>query len=132
LITGGMLMQIDQIANAISNRYMDSLFGVTELAYELNMSESNLREIVCMNFGMSPQKLIETVRLEKTIKLISIDSKQYSIAKIVGYASTRSFRRAFQKRIGMSPSKYKNILFNNNQQTYKIVQDTILGLWNNV
>ena len=124
-------MHIEKIVNAISNRYIDRLFGVTELAYELNSSESNLREIVCMNFGMSPQKLIETIRLEKTIKLIATDSKQYSIAKTVGYSSTRSLRRAFQKRIGMSPSMYKNILFNNNQQTYEFIQETILGLWNN-
>jgi AraC-like DNA-binding protein len=122
-------MELYRIIRAIVSNYDNSLFGVNELAEQLRISQSYLRELTCMNFGMCPHKLIETIRLEKTIELLTQNAKQYRIAKRVGYASTRSFRRAFQKRLGISPGIFKHMVLNNSYNKDNYIRQIKSELW---
>lgn len=52
--------------------------------------------------------VIENRRMEKACKLIkNTDMKISDIAQEVGYSSDISFRRAFKKKMGMSPIEWK-------------------------
>lgn len=82
------------------------------LANKFNVGQTHFREIVHSNFIMSPQQLIETIRLEEGSKLVSNGVKIYEVAIKVGYSHTKSFRRAFKRRFGFSPNQFKQKLKN--------------------
>jgi len=119
-----------KIEAAIRLKYRDRNFCVEMLAQELVISKSHLREFVCINYLMSPQKLIETIRLEHAIELLARDEKIYIVASKAGYCNIRSFRRAFLSRLGIIPSKYRLIL-QQNENKDDIMNISIKNLWNN-
>ena len=101
-----MLNAID-IEKKIRERYNDANFTVEKLAEELHISESYLREIIYINFFMSPQRLIETIRIQKALECLLKDEKVYITAGKIGYSNIRSFRRAFSKRLGLTPCSFR-------------------------
>ena len=103
-----MKIQKSDIEYIILQHFFDQNFNVERLAEYLNISISYLREIVCFQYGICPQKLIEKFRLEKSIHYINNQNKLYIVARNVGYANMRSFRRAFIKTFGLCPSKFRN------------------------
>ncbi len=63
---------------------------------------------------MCPQKVIEFFRLKEAVNLLSsTEYPIYHISKIVGYSNYKTFRSAFKKNLGCTPSEYRNISFNN-------------------
>jgi AraC-like DNA-binding protein len=73
--------------------------------------------------------LIETFRLEKAIDLIGEGEKIYLIADKVGYGSYLSFRFAFNKRVGISPHKFKESLDNKLNESNELINKTKKKLW---
>jgi len=99
---------IERIMEIIRTRFSDYRLTVDELATEAKISVSHLRELTCDALGRPPQWLIETVRLEEALKMIAeTNGNLYAICKNVGYASQKAFRKAFRKRIGITPSIYR-------------------------
>ena len=122
----------DFLEKMIEENYTNSEFNVDSMSRMLGISKAYLREIIGMQHGLSPQKLIEGFRLEKSLKLIEKDLTEYQIAKAVGYSSPRSYRRAFKLRFGILPSIYKEII---NSQIYCISEykhELLEKLWSYV
>ena len=109
----------------IEENYSNCNFNVDSMARMLGISKAYLREIIGMQQGLSPQKLIEGFRLEKSLKLIEKDLTEYQIAKAVGYSSPRSYRRAFKLRFGILPSIYKKILNSTSCSVSKFRQELL-------
>ena len=86
----------EPILQTIQQNYHDPQFNATALGDMLQRSVSYLCEQAYSHYGMSLHQLIETVRLENAILLISTDGNKIErVRKQVGYAYTKTFRRAF-------------------------------------
>ena len=59
-------------------------------------------------FGMPPASFLEQLRLDEArIRLGAPHQTVDSVAASVGYASADSFRRAFERRFGVAPSRFR-------------------------
>jgi AraC family transcriptional regulator len=95
----------NDIDGIIQANYAKQSFNVEKLAETLGVSGAYLREFICFEYGICPHKLIENVRLEKSISYL-YKEKVYIVARKIGYSNTRSFRRAFKKKFGMCPGNF--------------------------
>nr|WP_315133000.1 helix-turn-helix transcriptional regulator [uncultured Flavobacterium sp.] len=88
----------------------DQNLSVESLSEIMNMSRSTLYRKIKDISDLSPNELINIVRLKKAAELLlNEDYKMYEIAEMVGYKSQTSFGRNFQKHFKMSPSDYISI-----------------------
>ncbi len=100
-----------RIAVAIARRIEDGALNdssVAALAGELGISERHLRRVIQAEFGVSPNKLVETQRL-LTAKLLLTDTTMpvTDIAFASGFASLRRFNDAFKTGYRLSPSRFR-------------------------
>jgi transcriptional regulator GlxA family with amidase domain len=59
-------------------------------------------------FGSSPASFVEGLRLDEARRLLASDGASVeAIADSVGFGSADSFRRAFERRFGITPSGYR-------------------------
>ncbi len=104
--------QKQNIMERIRRRYSDYQFTVEVLAYEVGMSLSQLRERIHFDYGMSPQELIETVRLEEAVRLLfnNVHENLYELCANVGYMNLRTFLDAFKRRTGVTPTRWRSTM----------------------
>lgn len=95
------------IEKTIRQNLTDMQFCVSRLAILLDISPSYLREIVHRHFKTTPQKLIQKHRIEYAITLLSNLEKVQKVSRIVGYGTSRAFRNAFYKELGLTPREFK-------------------------
>ena len=118
------LITKSRIENEIRKNYYNDKLTVQRLANKFNVCQSHFREIVHSNFLMSPQQLIEIIRLEEGKRLLLNDLKVYEVANKVGYSNARSFRRAFKKRFVINPSQFRERLKNKYYKDVNIRKQT--------
>jgi AraC-like DNA-binding protein len=94
------------IIELVAQHRQDWRFGVEQLAMELQVSPSYLREMVIIHFHTTPRRLIESARMELALKVLRIESCVYKVSQLSGYNCVRSFRRTFRIHIGMTPSAF--------------------------
>ncbi len=82
-------------------------FGVASAAARANLSLRSAQRLA-QDHGISLQKMIDDVRME-TAKEILLDPSVdlQTLAALVGYSDDRSFRRAFKRWTGATPSQYR-------------------------
>ncbi|WP_434604237.1 AraC family transcriptional regulator [Pseudomonas sp. R1-7] len=81
---------------------------IDKIACDLNMSSRTLRRRLTEH-NLTFEALLEQVRRGRTLSLLA--NLELSIERIteeVGYSDVRSFRRAFRRWTGMSPSAFRN------------------------
>ena len=81
---------------------------IDKIASDLNMSSRTLRRRLTEH-NLTFEALLEQVRRGRTLNLLA--NPELSIERIteeVGYSDVRSFRRAFRRWTGMSPSAFRN------------------------
>ena len=67
------------------------------MSESLGISNTSLNEYFNFKFGMSGQRIVETLRLESALFLLEKNHSLYYICKKIGYLNTRTFRRVFKK-----------------------------------
>lgn len=98
---------LKKLDDEIIKNITDQNLSVESLSEIMNMSRSTLYRKIKDISNLSPNELINVVRLKKAAELLlSEDYKMYEIAEMVGYKSQTSFGRNFQKHFKMSPSDY--------------------------
>jgi len=96
------------LTQVVSANYADPVFNIAGLAGKLGVSTSFLREMIYTAFGISPQRLLETFRLEHALTALAQEGGVIdTVRRKAGYAYAKSFRRAFKKRTGMTPQECK-------------------------
>lgn len=119
-----------RIKQVVETNKNDFQFNVNRLAHEIGISYSYLYDVVNECFDMSPQQLIETVRMEEALRLIACGKKQVKIYKQLGYENIRTFREAFTKRIRMNFSTCRSRLSKKNRrEREREVERRIDKLW---
>lgn len=119
-----------KIYRIIRENRANTEFTVKCLAKDMNISYSYLYEVVYKCFDMSPQRLIETIRLEEAIHLIARGMKLIRLYKKLGYDNIRTFRQAFYKRLGINYSTCRTLIEKTNEENREnIIQQVIAVLW---
>ncbi|KIO51628.1 hybrid sensor histidine kinase/response regulator transcription factor [Flavobacterium hibernum] len=98
---------LKKLDEEILKNITDSDLSVESLAEIMNMSRSTLYRKIKDISNLSPNELINIVRLKRAAELLLNENfKIYEIAEKVGYKSQTSFGRNFQKHFSMTPSEY--------------------------
>ncbi|WP_291152014.1 hybrid sensor histidine kinase/response regulator transcription factor [Flavobacterium sp. UBA7680] len=98
---------LKKLDEEILKNITDSDLSVESLAEIMNMSRSTLYRKIKDISNLSPNELINIVRLKRAAELLLNENyKMYEIAEMVGYKSQTSFGRNFQKHFSMTPSEY--------------------------
>lgn len=98
----------EEMIGYINENYRNNLLSVSMIAQEFHMSESYFSQYFKRYMDQNFSKYLENLRINKACELIrQTDSTIEEIAETVGYTSGLSFRRAFKKVIGVTPSCYR-------------------------
>ena len=98
-----------QLNEIIDSNIQNERFGVSELAYELKMSRSNLHRKIKAATGESVSQYLKKVRLNKAVELLKEQSYTISeVAFAVGFGSVNYFSKCFKDNFGYPPSEVEN------------------------
>ena len=101
---------VKDILEFIDKNYSDPCISLSMLAEKFNLSESYFSVIFKKQTGINYINYLSSKRLEKAYEILNENDTitMEEIAKITGYNSSHSFRRAFKKRYGINPVDYRN------------------------
>ena len=113
---GKDIILINHIAEYIEQSYANPLLNLSQMAQDFGMTENFLYYFFRTRMQKSFAQYLEDKRLEKAQALITEDTKASLtvLAERCGYANTQTFRRAFKKRYGLTPSEFKRQVFTAN------------------
>lgn len=100
---------VARLNKIIEKNISNAEFSVDVLAEELNISRSGLFAKVKSLVDMTPNELIQLIRLKKAAQLLS--EKEFRINEIcyqVGFNNPSYFSKCFQKQFGMLPKDFHN------------------------
>ena len=92
----------------INSHYMDDV-SVAEISDSLGINRKYLARIFKEQYGTSVQQFLISKRLHEAKKLLSRGFNVEESARMVGYSDPFAFSKAFKKKYGVSPIKYKNV-----------------------
>ena len=100
----------DRLANVavwIVNHLGEDL-SVERLAEKVNVSTRHFNRLFKNSFGNTPADFVEKLRLGEARRLLGERGSRIEAAGLaVGFASGDSFRRAFERRFGLTPAAYR-------------------------
>jgi transcriptional regulator GlxA family with amidase domain len=99
--------RLADVAAWIANNLTEDL-SVEHLAQKANVCPRHFTRLFRQSFGGSPADFVEKLRLGEARRLLGERaSRVEQVAEAVGFGSTDAFRRAFERRLGLSPSQYR-------------------------
>lgn len=99
------------ILEYINEHFSSSALSVTELTQMAGVSDTYLRKLFVAEYGMTPQKYINHLRLTAATELLQ--SGYYSISEIAsrcGFNNINYFSAFIKKETGLSPLSYRKHL----------------------
>lgn len=82
--------------------------AVPLLAHRARMSVRNFSRVFRKRLGFSPAEYVERVRVDAAKQLLETsDHGVDGVARAVGFGTPEALRRAFARRVGVSPSEYR-------------------------
>ena len=109
--TGDNEAFLNRLNSFIVEHLADTGLNVDMLAQLMNMSRPTLyRRIKCISH-LSPNELVNTIRLNKAAELLSSGNKKVrEIAKLVGFHSRSNFGKAFIRHFSVAPLEYRKTI----------------------
>jgi AraC-like DNA-binding protein len=98
-----------ELERIIGEQYPNVNFNLAMLAENMNTPEQRLYKEFKLYFGVTFSDYLENVRIQKAGELLKEGIAVKEVAVQVGYGSDYSFRRAFKRCTGMTPSTYIKI-----------------------
>jgi transcriptional regulator GlxA family with amidase domain len=72
------------------------------------MSVRNFSRVFRKRLGVPPAEYVECVRIDAAKRLLeNSDSSVESVASAAGFGTPEALRRAFARRVGVSPREYR-------------------------
>lgn len=95
----------------IEKNISDPDLSVESLAYELNMSRSQLFRKIRDLFDLAPGEIIRIERLKKSRKLLAeMNHNVNEVAELTGFKSTSYYITAFKRHFGQTPNEFRTSL----------------------
>ena len=89
-------------------QHLNDDLSVEALAERVNMGARHFSRVFTTTFGTTPARYVEAVRLDAAReRLTSTGRTIEAVGTSVGFASPDVFRRAFERRFGVSPTTYR-------------------------
>jgi transcriptional regulator GlxA family with amidase domain len=89
--------------------HLDLDLSVEALAARANLSPRHFSRRFAAVFGCAPARYVEDLRMSEARRMLSQDGASIQrVAAAVGFADPDVFRRAFERRFGVSPSDYRD------------------------
>ena len=99
---------IHRIMNYIDQEYANANLGLGMIATNFNISEGYVSSLFKEQAGINFTEYVENQRINKACELLkTTDLNINDISEKVGYNSVQSFRRAFKRLHGFSPSELR-------------------------
>ncbi|MFD0712876.1 response regulator [Paenibacillus sp. GCM10027626] len=99
---------VETVKRYIDARYAEAI-SLDTLAREVFVSPVYLSFLFKQVKGMNVTDYLTQVRLDRAKELLRGASvKTYEIARLVGYQDEKYFSRLFKKKVGMTPSEFRN------------------------
>jgi transcriptional regulator GlxA family with amidase domain len=88
--------------------HLDADLSVSALAKQASMSERSFTRAFRREVGQSPAAYVEALRIEHARALLEDGAPSLeAVAQAAGFASAEVLRRAFHRRVGVSPGDYR-------------------------
>ncbi len=88
--------------------HLDADLSVPALARRAHMSERHFARAFAAQCGATPAAYVERVRVERARLLLeTTDASVEDVARRSGFGSPETLRRAFGRRLGVSPADYR-------------------------
>ena len=101
--------QLESINEIIEQNFSNSELSVDFLAEELCISRSGLFAKIKTLANVTPNELIQIVRLKKAAALLSENKYRINeICYMVGFNNPSYFAKCFQKQFGIKPGEFVN------------------------
>jgi AraC-like DNA-binding protein len=100
----------DELVGFINSHYDNSSLTLHNVAEEFNMSENSIHSFFKKYLNTTFPRYLENVRIRNACHLLMDEVNVNVIAAKVGYVSPHSFRRAFKRVKGVTPTLYKTIM----------------------
>ena len=104
--TTGWPPLIQEAVRIIRARY-GSLYGVEELADELQVTKSHLVRSFHAALGMTPGRYLTETRIEAARQLLARGHSLEIVATLCGFSGANYLCKVFKKETGMSPAQYR-------------------------
>lgn len=106
--------QASEIDNLLKERVEEEFFAdaditLTSVSEELGVSSHQLSSFLNNYYGQNFNDYINTFRIEKAKKLL-LKERERTVLEIgfqVGFNTSSTFYKAFQRKVGMAPGKYR-------------------------
>ena len=99
--------RLANVASWITNNLMGDL-SLECLAEKANVCPRHFSRLFRRSFGRSPGDFVEKLRVDEARRLLDERGGNVKqVASAVGFASADAFRRAFERRLGLSPVQYR-------------------------
>lgn len=98
-----------RLEEKINQEYSCQDFNLAALSDWVGVSEKKLYRDFKKMFGISFSSHLEMIRLRRAQELLQDGKAVQEVALLVGYSSDYSFRRAFKRVMGISPSEYQKL-----------------------
>ena len=99
----------NKIMDVIRMEYVQEGFNLTALSERIHISEQKLYRDFKKLFGVSFAAYLEMQRIRFAEEKLKQGEHVQDVAENVGYNSDYSFRRAFKRVIGVTPSEYQKM-----------------------
>jgi two-component system, response regulator YesN len=100
---------VEQVMSCIAEMYSDPDLNLYRVAEKVERPEKYISNLFKEVTGMNLSDHLENVRMDHAAQLLKENAYTVDeIAARVGYNSSHSFRRAFKRVLGVSPSSYRH------------------------
>ena len=88
--------------------HLDDDLSVAALAERAFMSPRHFARVFASQTGQTPGRYVEAMRIERARALLQSDGRTIEgVAKVCGFGTVETLRRSFSRRLGVSPSDYR-------------------------
>ena len=99
--------KIKAIQQYLEENFNNTAMGLSMVSETFGLSEGYLSALFKEEMGINFGDYLENIRLKEACRLLKEGVLVAEIAERTGYNSVQSFRRAFKRSLGISPSEYR-------------------------
>ncbi len=112
-LADGNTVYMDEVMEYIRQNYAEPL-SITQIAACFRLDRRRLALLFKRHTGMTPSHYLMESRILKAKELLhACDCPINQVSEYVGYTDSLYFSKVFKKKIGLSPSEYREYLRNN-------------------